>query len=337
MRKFLSWRGGLFLLALLLAGSFGTLRSQEPEEIVTSVCRPICPGAGKVRAFEGLRGNLLPHDGYTYSISPNEEWIAAFDLGGGVKVAHVPTGKTWFSKAPADDSYRRPGIGSTWRPNCFSQTGDELFYTRYVVALTPGMSGLAFRPVDNPVPGYRLGGSSYPENPEDFGKIAWSADRRFKYEAVGSQLRITPPGKLQAVDFSEPERGEREDQKQAMESMDGLISQLGKEEARKIRKAFQDLGQQMIQGRSLGLEQLAVSPDGRYLAAVAEKSDHGNFGTSSGVIISLRHQPPVARRFAVNVFHKIFWSAHGPRIYFYAQPTPHLGEGTIYQLDFKDF
>lgn len=335
MRKFLSWRGGLFVL--LLAGSFGTLRSQEPEEIAPSICRPVCPGAGKVRAFEGLRGNFLPHYGYTYSISPNEEWIAAFDLGGGVKVAHVPTGKTWFSRAPADDSYRRPGIGSTWRPNCFSQTGDELFYSRYVVALTPGMSGLAFRPVDNPVPGYRLGGSPYSEDPEDFGKIAWSADRRVKYEAVDSQLRITPPGKLQAVDLGEPERGEREDLEKAMGSMDGMISQLGKEEAREARKAVQDLGQQMIQGRSLQLKQLAVSPDGRYLAAVAEKSDHGNFPTSYGVIISLRHQPPVARRFAVNVSNKIFWSARGPRIYFYAQPTPSEGEGTIYQLDFKDF
>lgn len=335
MKNLLPWRAGL--LVLLLAGSFGALRSQEPgmPEAQPSVCRPVCPGVGKARAFEGLRGNLLKHYGYTFSVSPNEEWIVAFGLGNEVRVAHIPTGKNWAGRTPALEYRQRD-----WLPNCFSRDGNQLFYSRYVVDLTPGMSALGFRPTDHPGTGYLLGDTTRPMDPEGRGKTAWSADRRVGYEAVGGQLRITPPGKLQTVDFSDLDRGDREDLEQGLKSMEGPLSQLAKEEGKEkveeIRKTLRELRQEMTQ-QPLELEQLAVSPDGRYLAAIAERSEGGYFSIQEGVIISLRHQPPVAHRFAVNVFDKIFWSAHGSRIYFYAQPTPGEGNGTIYQLDLKDF
>ncbi len=335
MKNLRSWRSGLFLV--LLVGAVSALRSQGPDmpDIPLSACNPVCPGVGKVRAFEGLRGESLKYDGYIFSVSPNEEWIVAFGLGSDVRVSHIPTGKTWTGRTPALEYGQQD-----WHANCFSRDGNQLFYSRYVVALTPGMSALGFRPVDHPAPGYLLGDTTRPPDPDGQGKAAWSADRRVGCEAVGDQVRITPPGKLQTIDFSEPDRGEREDTEQVLKSMEGLLSQVakeqGKEKAEEGRKAFRDLAQETSRWPR-ELKQLAVSPDGRYLAAIAEKSENGYFPSSEGLLISLRHQPPVAHRFAVNVFSKIFWAAHGSRIYFYAQPTSNEGNGTIYQLDFKDF
>jgi hypothetical protein len=331
MRNLISWRGALCLL--LLAGSFGALWSQEPgmPEIQPSVCRPLCPGVGNAQPAQGLTEDLLKQErGDTFIASPNEEWIVSFRAATEMSVAHVPTGKTWSGRTPAVDLHDGRRI-------CFSRDGSQLFFHLYVVPLTPGMSGLGFRPMEKFSPQCFVGSSSRAQEP---GKIAWSPDGRVAYVAAGSQLRILPPGKLQAVDFSAVERAEREDTDQALKSMEGLFSQVEKEEgkakAEEARRAFRELAQGMAQG-SRELEQLAVSPDGRYLAAIAEKSGEGNLPTTEGVIISLRHQPPVARRFAVNVSHRILWAEHGSRIYFYAQPVAGGGNGTVYQLDFKDF
>ena len=333
----LPWRGVLCLL--LLAGSFGALRSQEPgmPDIQPSVCRPICPGVGNAQPAQSLTADELEQEGGIPSIvSPDGEWLVSFGDNSTIQIAHRPTGKTWSGRTPAVDPQKYP------RSPCFSRDGKHLFFFGYAVALTPGMSALGFRPQEKIVVQCFVNDSPGPlgRQGRGEGKIAWSTDRRVAYEAVGSQLRITPPGKLQAVDFSAVERAEREDADQALKTMEGLFSQLEKEEgkarAEEARKALREFAQGVTQG-SRKLEQLAVSPDGRYLAAIAEKSSEGSLPAADGVIISLRHQPPLARRFAVNVHHRILWAEHGSRIYFYAQPVAGGGNGTVYQLDFKDF
>lgn len=334
----LYWRGGLFFF--LLISSVGVLRSQEPDmpDLQPSVCRPVCPGVGKAQVAAGMKKDDLEEDGGTPSIvSPDGAWLVSFGESSTIQVAHRPTGKTWSGRTPVVDPLKYP------RSPCFSRDSKQLFFFGYAAALTPGMGGLGFRPLEKIVVQCFVSDSPGPLGRQDQSvrEITWSAGQRAAvYEAVGDQLRITPPGKLQTVDFSPVDRAEREDTDQALKSMEAVFSQFEKEEgkakAAELRKGFREI----VQERSRWpreLTHLAVSPDGRYLAAVVERSEHGNFPTSDGVLISLRHQPPVAHRFAVNVYGNIRWAEHGSRIYFYAQPTASEGNGTVYQLDFKDF
>lgn len=297
------------------------------------------PGLPQPQVFEALRGSPENPNGYFFSVSPDEEWIAVLGLersrDTSLRVLHRRSGKTWdtsVSDTPLEGF-----------PDCFTADGRRIVLAGAAAELSPTMGALELRPLargDAPrctflgFPARLLGGSgrerrswiSVPQAEGEFGEVAWS-EGGVRYASfddgndASSWLRVEPPGRRQDVDFSAVLDAER----------DRLRAAAAKLPAR-FAAALRADGDTRATVR---LAQLSVSPDGKHLAAVATvfRGSVGFGGRPYGVLIPVGGGDHAARPFAINVYGKVLWSSDARVVYYYAQPEVGTGNGTVHRLE----
>jgi hypothetical protein len=274
--------------------------------------------------YEALRGNLVENDGYLFSVSPNEEWIAvmqdmsARDLR--VRVLHRRSGKTW--DAPLSD-WVLEGF-----PDCFSKDSRQIVIAGKVADLSASMRALelaAIPPGATPLCtllGFPTGIGGGPAL--ESGTVASSREGT-KYESVTegqvetSVLRITPPGRSSQVDFSPLLAADGERLAAAAAKLPPELAEILKDHAKTPAVVI--------------LDKLSVSPDGKSLAAVATiyRGPVGFAGAPYGVLVPLDRGQLCAHPFAQNVYHKMLWTSDSKAVYYYAQPQAGTGNGTVHR------
>ncbi len=305
------------------------------------VAAPAAGAGGPVDVFEPLRGRLTPSHGYFFAVSADEEWLAVVHAAAPgeqhrVVVLHQPTNKVWSA---ARDEWLLGAI-----PDCFSADSQMLVLGRFAAPLDPSMSALqfvedanddielAFLGMPEIVAGRRSGAQdrwvSLSQREGEFGELARSAQGVvFEERADGadehSKLRIRPPGEDRVVDYTPVLDADR---KRLLKAAAAQPPELGA-----ILKEHADTP------ATMRLAQLAVSPDGKTLAAVATlyRGQVGFAGRRYGVLISLGSDRIVAQPFADNVYGKIVWSRDGGGVYFYKQ-SDDGSDGTVHRLTILD-
>lgn len=303
----------------------------------------------KAQIYESLRGNPFAQHEYRFAVSPDEVWLAAIPIWGSgrdvLRILHRPTGRTWDAELPLPSD----GAGR-WFPACFSRDSQRVVLATVQAQLRPGMDRLVLRPLEGPReartttcldipaeqrrpgPGLATRRWGLASMQERFGTVETSRDGRIRYEArtqgqaKSSFLDITPGAKAQLVDHSRH----------------ALLLEQNRAEARKLRqdappgiKALGALLGVRDGDRAVRLSRLCVSPDGKYLAAIASTS-RGIGDTSVGVIIPLDRGGLVAYPYAERVYGRVVWAADSGGFYFYAQSLEQGHRGTVHRLQLAD-
>jgi hypothetical protein len=296
-----SEKAALLILLLVTVGA-GRASASGPGP---GPCEPVCAKAGMVHEFEGLRSEGVESSfGYHFTVSPDEQWLAQFTASpGSMRLVHAPTGKAWIVALPADLRETR------WAPGCF--TPGALHQGPYVVDLNPQSPVLQFRraaPATGPAtaqpPGTFLGSPQVLRdrsgaavrgwdqlNAQDGeqGEMTWSRDGRTLYEVHhpaadrDDLLFITPPGKASAVDSAIVHDYEEQERRSAIQAMAKHDPSLPIAELEKLMKGGA--------GGGMKLDQLCLSPDGRYLAAIASTARPASASTAPRTASSSRCAP----------------------------------------------
>jgi hypothetical protein len=165
------------------------------------------------------------------------------------------------------------------------------------------------------------------------------------YEVVGwpedgNRIRITPPGETRLIDFrplvETQERLFREESKARIEADPTP-------ERRRIEAYVSERRESLaeLQLTRTQVEELAISPDGRWLAARAGLQP----GVGDGVLIALDEDPFRAQVYSqhlVGVLGRPIWSADSRRLYFLGRthedvsPTEHRNVETVYRLHLRE-
>lgn len=262
--------------------------------------------------------------GYQFTVSPDEAWLALLkreDPGASSRlwIVHTATGR--LLSADVDDDPLGPV--RRWQPNCFSAESDRVFYGDLAAPLAEGMDGLRFATDPNPPDLERFDGAglglSFPLRNRDgeavagwyeldqgeaqFGELAWDSAGETRYDGrVEGRVRqdfvwVTPPGERRGVDY-------------------GLVFRLHNEGRSRFTRADPE-------SCPLELDQLAVSPDGRFLAGIANLYPSG-FSIAPnryGVVLPLDRGGIVAYPFASYTYGKIVWGRDSRSIYYYGSPV----------------
>ena len=310
------------LLAFTALAPAVPMRGQSPRAAPSPAAA--LPGLPRPDVYEALRGDPANNSGYFFSVSPDEEWIAVMLHGRSapllcVRVLHRQSQKTW--DAPLAD-WDFKGF-----PDCFSRDSRRIVLTGRVAELGASMRALEFTDLaDGTAPPCTLLG--FPavggDQAMEWGTVASNGEGT-TYESLTegqvetSVLRITPPGRSQKVDFSPLLDVDRE-------RLDAAAAKVPPEMARLLQD-------QAKEPAIVQLEQLAVSPDGKCLAAVATiyRGQVGFAGRPYGVLVPLDHGHLVAHPFAQCVYGKILWSGDSKAVYYYAQPQVGTGNGTVHR------
>ena len=309
------------------------------------------PPAKAYQTFEQLRVSPGPRQayGYYFAVSPDERWIASISDstsdGNVLTVVHAPTGEKWqHTFTPQTGSVVR-----NWFPNCFSPDSGSIVYGPFVAKLAEKMPDLSFGPF-KPDPselkrGTFLGFNGWLKNAAgeevkfwsglsqsegEEGNIAWSLDGRTLYEsAIGeeqkfSSLKRTPSGKIDQIDYSRlVSLHELEQKKPIAQAREEVLKDKSlSAEMRQLReREFAQMEEMFTGSKKIRLGNLAVSPNGQYLAGIASIAveEMGFAGRKYGVIIPLTGDRLQAYPFDTPVYGQMIWSRDAKSLYFYSQ------------------
>ena len=308
------------------------------------------PPAKAFQTFDSLRGSPKQTGGYYFAVSPDERWIATVGdtTTGGTNVmtvVHAATGAKWQHTFTAQTG----SVVNNWFPNCFSQDSGSIVYSSFIAKLAENMPELSFGPfkpdpselkrgtflgfngrlknaVGEEVTSWR--GLSQSEGEE--GMITWSSDSRVLYQVITddaqkySSLTRTPSGKTDQVDYSRLLSIVEAEQKETLTQMREDALRDKSLSAAMLQANERDIAQmkELFGGaKKIRLSNLAVSPNGQYMAALASISaeEMGFGGRSYGVVISLTSDRLVAYPFDVPVYGQMMWSRDAKALYFYSQ------------------
>ncbi|MEM9293901.1 MAG: hypothetical protein AAGD01_19640 [Acidobacteriota bacterium] len=327
----------------------------------------------RLQTFEALRGDSFTAEGYHFSVSPDESWIfrtvLAVPAEAQARLLHLPSGRSWSTPldlgspqgwepdcfsvdgtrlrlgrqiAPLEAEmealrFEEPeegqGVGDQIAGNQGPPLGDGLLEQERIGELATthlGRKSATSLLASSAAGGWQMllgeGGPSA-AGPVDF--VPVGNERPYDFLPAGT-IAGAPGAASQALRSSRLEgpylrlgpllRAERE---YWMEIMDRL-----QVEGRLTPQTRQRLERRM-RWQKVQLRHFAPSPNGRYAAAVMYLDD----ARSHGVLIPLGDRSAEVRSFEINVYGKMTWSEDGQRLYFYSQPEPGGGNGTVHRLE----
>lgn len=308
------------LCVLLCLGAYG----EAGDELIE--------GVGEIESFESLRGDFSHslYGDYYFSLSPDESWLV-----GNRRLLHLPSQRQW-DLADAD-------LGSL--PNCFSADSTTLLGAASALTLDPGMAEIRPRPMPERNPSLFSEGAFLDSENMSRGPSGeplarwWERENRWRsdrgewirsattlYEAAQSEhhrssfLILTPPGTRKGISYA-PAIAYWRDYFARMNAEVGNTELGVRFEA--LRKESERLALEL----PYQLDHLAISPDGKFLAAIG-----GPTMPNHGFLIPLDRGGLAAYPFAKNVYGRMIWSRDSKRLYFLAQPIARAGNGTVHRL-----
>ena len=171
------------------------------------------------------------------------------------------------------------------------------------------------------------------------GEIAWSADGRVLYQVIKdevqkySSLKRTPSGKTDQIDYSLLLSIVEAEEKKTFAQMreEALKDKSLSAEMRQVSERDIAQMEELFGGaKKISLSNLAVSPNGQFLAGIASISIEAMrfSGKPYGVIISLAGDRLQVYPFDVAVYGQMMWSSDTKALYFYSQSELAGGGGT---------
>ncbi len=264
--------------------------------------------------------------GYYFSISPNEQWAVGVSraVDAVLRVVHIPTRRTW----------EHPVIGK-WLPNSFSEDSSRLYMDGLEAQLSPDMERLEFRSDAHPIDlesleGVALGFEAGPytrggsradswEDADGVGLVTRDLIHGVLYEVAGepgarSALRVSPPGSTKEIDFTEYMEAKRHRLREVFEEASASATP---KEIPVLEGALEMGVSILMRSRDrMEISGIAVSPDGKWLAATTQWAD--------GILIATADDPLAAHSYSLGVVHVLgipIWSADSKRLYFYAMSS----------------
>lgn len=344
------------LTALLLCGTLLSCSGGGGGEAVSSETF--------VGASRDLLADVVPleekrastrYGGFSFAVSPDEQWLIYFPRGDGspgvrLSVVRIETGQVWSAMVEE----RAQNTHTDWFADCFSAASDRVLYGKRAAVLSADMSALIFEGpsgslfdgASGPRGGARLGGVSlgvrFPmmnrkgtpvgdwfKLSGGFGKFAWSPDAAVRYEEDQQRerrqdlLRVFPPGALRGVDYSLVIAAFNE----SMIEFEGELEEL----TRAVSGEDIEVGalaRASAEDTFIDLRYLSVSPDGKFLAAIAglSLSARGFASRPMGVVIPLDRGGLVAHPFCEEVFGVLVWGEDSRSLYYYGQASREIVE-----------
>lgn len=291
---------------------------------VVSWCNPVCADARHFQSFRVSGGALKLGSGYFFLVSPDEQWVAAiarYIPAPRLTVMHFATGRTWDAEVPRDEPINSPPPG-------FSRDGDELYVGSRVVRLSPEMAALSFQAYAGASsPRYSLLVPQGSSAPDELESMEFAARQEFAARAALNAGRRPGREALPRIDFSRVGAAESRrirNLDRVMRAEYGFVKTVVMKATVRVL-----LGSR---GRRQGytpLHNLAVSPDGRYVAGFTSIPYSDGRPSEYGVIIPLQRDRLVAWPFAVaEDSGRLLWSRSSREIYF----MDGAGDPTIYRL-----